>query len=224
MLLMKAHNRDAEKPPVRPDSQRQNSANGNLLSKVAILFSVMALTFSGFAIYQVKQLQAPAPSATKTPQSKINPDASSSTSATTTSPTTSATTDIATTEPGKLVQLALDNKAEVTLLTAERIQDPDTGNSDVVNVKLRIRRLAENVSAYDFINVGGAVAQEPESTIATYQPVDPIKKSTGPISLQGIRKEASADAYVWLRVPEGVSTLNIRVPGAEVFEAVKIVN
>ncbi|MBW4490288.1 MAG: hypothetical protein KME12_21115 [Trichocoleus desertorum ATA4-8-CV12] len=216
---MKAHSRDAEKPPVRPDSQRQNSANGNLLSKVAILLSVMALTFSGFAIYQVKQLQPPAPSADKTPQSKINPDASSSTSAATTSPTTSATT-----EPGKLVQLALDNKAEVTLLTAERIQDPDTGNSDVVNVKLRIRRLAENVSAYDFINVGGAVAQEPESTIATYEPVDPIKKSTGPISLQGIRKQASADAYVWLRVPEGVSTLNIRVPGAEVFEAVKVVN
>ena len=219
MLLMNTRNRDAEKPPVRPESQRQNSANGHLLSRVAILFSLMALALSGFAIYQVKQLQQVTPPVTSTPQSKINPDTSSPTSTATTSPATSAPT-----EPGKLVQLALDNKAEVTLLTAERIQDPDTGNFDVVNVKLRIRRLAENVSAYDFINVGGAVAQEPESTIATYEPVDPIKKSTGPISLQGIRKGASVDAYVWLRVPEGVSTLNIRVPGAEAFEAVKVIN
>jgi hypothetical protein len=84
--------------------------------------------------------------------------------------------------------------------------------------------VAENVSAYDFINVGGAVAQELGSEMATYEAVDAIKKSTGPISLEGIRKGASVDAYVWLRVPEKVKSLNIRVPETEVFQAVKITN
>jgi len=222
MLLMKTRSRDAEKLPVRSDSQTQNSTSGNLLSKVAILFSLVALTLSGFAVYQVWQFQQAALPDASTPQSKANSDASEPTSVATSRSATSAPS--ATAEPGNLVQLALDNKAEITLLTAERTQDPDTGNSDVVNVKLRIRRLAENVSAYHFINVGGATAQKPDGDSTTYEPVDAIKRSTGPISLQGIRKGASVDAYVWLRVPEKVSTLNVQVPGTGLFQAVKVAN
>lgn len=222
MLLMKTRGREGEKPPVRPEGQRQGSVDGKALSKLAILFSLVALALSGFSAYQVWQLQQAANSTTttNTASPKIKSEsANSPTSTATINPVTSAST-----EPGKLVQLGLDNKAEVTLLAAERIQDPETGNSDVVNVKLRIRRLAENVSAYDFINVGGVTAQETDSDIATYEPIDPIKKSTGPISLQGIRKEASVDAYVWLRIPEAVKTLNIQVPSTEPFQAVKVAN
>lgn len=218
MLLMKTRSREAEKPAVRSEAQRQGTA-GSSLSKFALLFSLLALGLSGFSAYQVWQLQQAAQPAAA-PEAKANPEPASDAQAV-------ATTDSAAplaTEPGKLVQPGLDNKAEVTLLAAERIQDPDTGNPDVVNVKLRIRRLAENVSAYDFINVGGATAQETGSDIALYEPVDAVKKSTGPISLEGIRKDASVDAYVWLRVPEGVKTLNIRVPETELFQAVEIAN
>jgi hypothetical protein len=217
MLLMKTRGREAEKSSLRSDTQRQGS-NGNSLSKIAILFSLLALGLSGFTAYQVWQLQQAA-SVPATPPAKTKSEPASNKEAAATDNSLAVST-----EPGKLVQPGLDNKAEVTLLAAERIQDPDTGNSDVVNVRLRIRRVAENVSAYDFINVGGAVAQELGSEMAIYEAVDAIKKSTGPISLEGIRKGASVDAYVWLRVPEKVKALNIRVPETEVFQAVKIAN
>ncbi|MEP0871708.1 hypothetical protein NDA01_17995 [Trichocoleus desertorum AS-A10] len=213
---MKTRGRESEKPLVRSDAQRQSST-GSSSSKLALLFSLLALALSGFAAYQVWQLQQAAKPADTT-QTQTKPEAAKDKSPTATASAPSAVP----TEAGKLVQPGLDNKAEVTLLSAERIQDPDTGNSDVVNVKLRIRRLAENVSAYDFINVGGATAQDSGSDIATYEPVDAIRKSTGPISLEGIRKGASVDAYVWLRVPEAVKTLNIRVPETELFQAVKV--
>lgn len=142
------------------------------------------------------------------------------------SKTTTTTTTIKTVkpiQPGDFVQKAFGTKAEVELISVNRIQDPKTGNRDVVNVQMRVRRLAENVVGGDIINVGNSTARNPLTT-ETFAAVDVVERSTGSVSLYQIRPAASADAYVWLRVPESVGVLDIYVPETAAFKSVPVAN
>lgn len=212
---MKTPSREIERSTIHSAPRRSEQSQSNALSSFALLFSLLALGLSGFSLYQVFNSQRLADVAPGTAsQAQAKPTASEPAAA---PATTSAS------KPGSLVQSALEGKAEVTILGLERIQDPDRGTRDVVNVKLRLRRLAENVSAFDFVNVGGAIARQPGGgEVVTYDPVDPAKHSTGPISLEGIRKGASVDAYVWLRVPESVNKVDLYLPDTEPFQAIAI--
>jgi hypothetical protein len=125
-------------------------------------------------------------------------------------------------QPGQYVQPALGTKGQVELLSVKRIQDPESRNRDVVNVQMRVRRLsADKVIGGDIITVGGTTARNPE-TSETYQAVDLITRSTGSVSLFQLRPQASADAYVWLRVPENVNSIDLYVPEAQAFKNVPI--
>lgn len=140
--------------------------------------------------------------------------------------TTTTTTTIKNVKPikaGDFVQKAFGTKAEVELISVKRIQDPETGNQDVVNVQMRVRRLAEDVAGGDIINVGSSTARNPQTT-ETFNAVDVVKRSTGSVSLSQIRPGASADAYVWLRVPESVGVLDIYVPETAAFKSVPVAN
>jgi hypothetical protein len=87
---------------------------------------------------------------------------------------------------------------------------------------MRVRRLsADKVIGGDIITVGGTTARNPE-TSETYQAVDLITRSTGSVSLFQLRPQASADAYVWLRVPENVNSIDLYVPEAQAFKNVPI--
>lgn len=213
---MKTPSRELERSAIHSAPRRPGQSQSNALSSFALLFSLLALGLSGFSLYQVFNSQRPADvAANPASQAKAKPTAPEE-------PTAALATTL-TSKPGSLVQPALEGKAEVTILGLERIQDPDQGTNDVVNVKLRLRRLAENVSAFDFVNVGGAIARQPGgSEVLTYDPVDPVNHSTGPISLEGIRKGASVDAYVWLRVPEGINKVDLYLPDTEPFQAIAI--
>ncbi|MBD1923008.1 hypothetical protein H6F77_18305 [Microcoleus sp. FACHB-831] len=125
--------------------------------------------------------------------------------------------------PGQFVQTALGNKAQVELLSAKRIQNPETKNRDVVNVQMRIRRLTDPVTFDDVIRVYETTARNPDTT-ETYKAVDGNKRSTVLVNLPDIRSGASADAYVWLRVPEGTNRLDIYVPETGAFKNVPISN
>ena len=106
----------------------------------------------------------------------------------------------------------------------KRIEDPDTKARNVVNVQMRIRRVEpDRVSGSDIIIVGSTTARNPE-TSETYKAVNLIEHSTSAVSLFSMRPGASADAYVWLRVPEGTNTINIYVPDTQAFNNVPIVN
>lgn len=127
-------------------------------------------------------------------------------------------------QPGQFVQPAFGTKGQVELLSVKRIQDPDTGASNVVNVQMRIRRVEpDRVFGGDAIYVGGTTARNPE-TSETYKAVKLIERSTGSVSLFSMRAGASADAYVWLRVPEGTNTIDIYVPDTQAFKNVPIAN
>ncbi len=144
------------------------------------------------------------------------------TSATTNIPPAQAPSGIGI-QPGQYVQPALGTKGQVELLAVKRIQDPELGTRDVVNVQMRIRRIEpERVYGSDVLNIGSTTARNPE-TSETYKEVS-FDRSTGSVSLFLMRPSTSADAYVWLRVPEGVNTIDIYVPDTQVFKSVPISN
>ncbi len=214
-----------------------NRGNGMsiFLSSVAVLLSTLALICSGYVAYQVINLQKTLDTLNTKRDTAIAPGATVNTPAasnTQQAPVqqTQAPSDVTTQstaeagvaiKPRQFVQKALGNKAEVELLSVKRIKDPETGSRDVVNVQMRIRRLvADNVSGGDYINVSGTTARNPE-TSESYKSVS-FQRSTGGVSLFFLRKGASADAYVWLAVPEGVNYIDIFVPETAAFRNVPI--
>lgn len=204
----------------------------NFLSGVAVVLSTLAFLLGGFSAYQVFTLQQKISDLSNTigekanqastinPQTQITPVESSSPSVNDSN--VSSNTGI---QSGQYVQKALGTKAEVELLKVKRIKDPELGTFDVVNVQMRVRRLAtDNVNgATDIIFVGETTARNPD-TNETYKVVDAIKRSTGSIVLYSLRPRASVDAYVWLRVPEGTNTLDIFIPQTAAFQNIPISN
>lgn len=164
---------------------------------------------------------SPTPSTTVTEQSKNSavPQATNPVSSTP-APTPKTNVEF---QPGAFKQLAYGNNAQVDLLSAKRIVDPQTGNRDVVNVQMRIRRLADKVADNNIINVGETTARNPV-TSETFKAVDPGERSTGNVSLAQIRPNASVDAYVWLKIPPNVNTLDIYVPETGAIRSVPISN
>jgi hypothetical protein len=198
------------------------------LSGVSVFLSTVALICGGYAAYEVVTLRQTlnntvntnTPSNTATtpisseksipPEPKASPDK--------TTPTPAATSAL---QPGQFVQPAFGNKAKVELLSAKRIKDPETANRDVVNVQIRIRRQAtDGVDDTDTISVSSTTARNPD-TSETYKGIS-VNRSTGNVSLSQLRPNASADAYVWIRVPDGVNTLDLFVPDTGAFKNVPI--
>lgn len=220
---MGLQNRNPSQPAYTEIRNRGNGVS-TFLSGVAVLLSTLALGCSGYVAYEVFTLrqtlnttstasntiptQVPSPTTTISPQATVSPSPASA--------TTSAIIS-----PGQFVQPAFGKKAEVELLSAKRIKDPETGNRDVVNLQMRIRRLAtDGVVGSDIISVASTTARNPETSV-TYKGVA-LNRSTGTVSLFQVRPQASADAYIWLRVPDGINNLDIFVPDTAAFKNVPI--
>lgn len=131
-------------------------------------------------------------------------------------------TNSQTIKPGKFVSLAYGNKAQVELISVKRIQDPLTGKPEVVNVQMRIRRLTEERGFVESMSIRSTTARDRKTT-QVYKSLGG-EQSTGNIFLGEIAPGASADAYVWLRVPESVDAIDIYVPQTKAFEKVAIAN
>lgn len=195
------------------------------LSSVAVFLSTLALLCGGYAAYQVHTFQqtvgANTTNSLSNPTQTASPIEASTPSPATTTPASIVAQAIT---PGQFVQPAFGNKAKVELLSVKRIKDPETGNRDVVNVQMRIRRAADDnsVTATDVISVSSATARNPD-TSETYKGVK-LERATGPVSLSQLRPNSSADAYVWLKVTDGVNNLDIFVPDTGAFKNVPISN
>ncbi|MEH1811108.1 MAG: hypothetical protein V7L09_01365 [Nostoc sp.] len=72
----------------------------------------------------------------------------------------------------------------------------------------------------DIISVASTTARNPDTSV-TYKGVA-LNRSTGSVSLFQVRPQASADAYIWLRVPDGINNLDIFVPDTAAFKNVPI--
>ena len=220
---MGLQNRNISQPA---HTEIRNRGNGvsTFLSGVAVLLSTLALGCSGYVAYEVFTLRQTlnASNISNTIPTQV-PSLTGTTSPQTTISASLATATTSAISAGQFVQPAFGKKAEVELLSAKRIKDPETGNRDVVNLQMRIRRLAtDGVVGSDIISVASTTARNPETSV-TYKGVA-LNRSTGSVSLFQVRPQASADAYIWLRVPDGVNNLDIFVPDTAAFKNVPISN
>lgn len=244
---MTLQNSNIDQPYINRESRSRGNGVSNFLSGVAVLLSTLALLFSGFTAYQVFTLQqtlkaagntasgsaiapnqpysaqTPNPAAYGGNTASVNPPVgtvSTSAPVLSTAPTMTAGAPSSSAEiqPGQFVQSAFRNKAQIELLKVNRIP----GQRDVVNVQIRIRALRpDKAVGSDAIYMGGTTARNP-LTSETYEAVQ--GESTDSVSLFSMRlnKQTSADAYVWLQVPEGVNTLDIYLPNTQAFQNVPI--
>jgi len=127
-------------------------------------------------------------------------------------------------QPNGLIRKALDNKAQVQIISAQRLNNPDLSIRNIVNVKMRIWRLGTKQPNFqDVITVSATTARNPDSS-DTYRAFDFLNRATHPVFLFYLRPQTYTDAYVWLQVPEGVNTLDLFIPEAGTFRNVPISN
>lgn len=217
----------------------------NFLSSIAVLLSVIALGGTGFALTQIFQLQQNvrelntsvqnSPVASEPPQS---PQIANSSTVPMTESSQQTNTEI---QPGQFVQYAFKNRTQVELLSVKRIQNPDNGQRNVVNVQMRVRNLEGNLN--HVIVPNQTIARNPETSerYESYDRVtekaareqsrrdgteidrsDRIDRATGAISMGLVRKGSSVDGYVWLLIPEEVKMIDLIVSKTATFLAVPI--
>jgi hypothetical protein len=206
------------------------------LSSGAVALSILACLLGGFAAYRVFSLEQDVRAASRSvanlekSQTSLTQRniAALATSDIPSSPAnitgTSISANNTSVQPGQFVQPALGNKGRVELLGAKRIQDPETGTRDVVNVLFRVYQLAADVkfNPSDPIILDRTTARNP-NTSETYKAYGD-KRSELAINLSSVKKDIPEDGYVWLKVPEGVNTLDIYIPETQVFKNVPIAN
>lgn len=210
-----------------PKAEQPSAKRTNIvLPSIAIALSTLALLGTGVTLQQISQLGQTIKEL-KTAASKTsiaaNPETVKAPSSNTSNPAPPVILSSPEITPGQFVQAAFGKEAQVELLSVKRIQNSESGQRDVVNVQMRIRRLApDDVYGDNSINVAATTARNPE-TSQTFEAVG-LDRSTGPVSLSSMRKGASADAYVWLKIPEGVNTIDLFVPDTKAFTTVPISN
>jgi hypothetical protein len=211
------------------------------LSSVSMLLSAIALGVVGFALAQTLQLQQNfrelnasgqrSPAASKLPQavSSLPIPTTEPSQITNAEPTQQVNAEI---QPGQFVQYAFKDKAQVELLAVKRIQNPEDGTRNVVNVQMRIRELKDG-SGGDVIVPDQTKARDPE-TSETYEAYDVVaeranperkndQRSSGVISMfLAVKTGSSVDCYVWMSIPEKIKTIDLLVPNTEEFLKVPI--
>lgn len=193
----------------------------SFLSGISVVLSILAFILSGFTAYQVLTLRQTLDASSQS-NNQIAPPAPNQPANNATAPQAAAPPMVSgggSVQPGQFVQPAFRNKGQVELLKVNRI----SGERDVVNVQVRIRVLRpEKTVGSDAIDMGGTTARNP-STSETYEAVNGESTSSVSLFMMGqIDKQTSADAYAWLRIPEGVNTVDIYVPDTEAFQNVPI--
>ena len=213
----------------------------NFLSGIAVVLSLIAGLMSAFTIYKVSSVEQQVGDLNQSVanQQKVQANSSREGIAETNPPQSSDSTvnngslppaNNTAIQPDQFIQPALENRAEVTLLTVQRIQDPDTADSDVVNVQFRVRRMGR-AGTTSVITPVNTTARNPDTgeTYDSYRTAgikadkEPSEdRATSGILLVTVEEGASVDGYVWLKVPKGVNTVDIYIPETQPFRNVPI--
>lgn len=225
------------RPPQAMDSdstlyakRSHGHAGLSFLTTLAFLLSLLSLGVSGFLAYRFLNLQqafSAVDSAINRTPAKTSPSAEPAPgqAPSQTAPLSSQPAGDAASQTGKLAQPAIDQKAQVEIIAVNRIQNPNTKLRDFVNIQFRVRRLAPKTDAISYeqgvIYPGSTTARNP-TTGETYPAVDRISRATSNISVSDLNPNATADAYVWIQIPEGTSAIDILIPKTQAFKNVAI--
>jgi hypothetical protein len=87
---------------------------------------------------------------------------------------------------------------------------------------MRFRPLVEEGDSCGGIYTHDTVARNPD-TSETYEAVS-VERSTSVVYPCDMQPGSSADAYVWMAIPEGVNAVDIFIPHTGAFKNVPITN
>lgn len=230
---------NVESPVVPAETTRKRDQTRDFLSGLAVVLSTLAFIVSGFNAYQIAGLRgeiqlanntapepanstigSPAPSAqTGNSASPNSAPATNTQTATTTAPVQASPSN-STVQPGQYIQPALGDIAQIEILSVRRVQNPETGTRDVVDVQMRVQRVGDRARASDIINLNDTTARSADTNVI-YQTVN-RDQAGGAVSLFQISPGSAAEVNVQLGVPEEVNTLDIFVPETGAFRRVPI--
>jgi cytoskeletal protein RodZ len=223
-------------------SKQNSDRMNNFFSGVAIILSLLAGIMGAFSVFKIasveQQVEALNRAVTNQQQAQLTlsqgrtAETASSQSPDSATSETSPKPDnnVAGIQPGQFVQPALESRAAVELLTVKRIQDPETGARDVVNVQFRVRRIGK-AGARSIITPTNTTARNPNTgeTYDSYRTAGikadkkpSERRATSGVLLLTVKEGASVDAYVWLKVPEGVNLIDLYIPETQVFRNIPI--
>ncbi|MBW4583345.1 MAG: hypothetical protein KME42_27585 [Tildeniella nuda ZEHNDER 1965/U140] len=198
----------------------------SFLTTLAFLLSLLSLGVSGFLAYRFLNLQQAFSGIdsvlNQNPALTTSPSTEPAIQPTQPLPQTSGSTSG---QAGQITQPAIDQKAQVEIVAVNRIQNPNTKLRDFVNIQFRVRRVAPKTDAISYdqgvIFPGSTTARNP-TTGETYPAVDRINRATSNISVSELNPNATADAYVWIQIPEGTTAIDILIPKTQAFKNVPI--
>jgi hypothetical protein len=122
-------------------------------------------------------------------------------------------------EPNRFVEPVYGGTGQIELLSADRVSG--TNNSNVVNLKMRVRRLNEQVQGLGDINLAQTVAINSRTNMR-YPTLDFRSPSGNALSLYSLRPGQSADVTVMLRVPQELNRIDLQIPETVAFRGVPI--
>ncbi len=207
---MKVRNQDIQKPAAHAHIRRHRGSSLNSFLTRAVTVLLLLAGEGGYLLYRAIELGD-----VKNPFNSNQTDASNTTSVEPSkrAPAAPAPASIA---PGQFVGQSLGNRAQVELLSVQRIAQ----NSDEVKVQMRIDVL-EDMDGGEMLDVSQTSARHPV-TYDIYPAVTPQTRSSGLISLLHMRKSQSVDVYVVLKVPQYVSNIDIFVHETSPFKNVPV--
>jgi hypothetical protein len=231
------------KQPSSTELSPKGSGTSAFLSIIAVLLSALSLGGTIFVLTQLFELQKTFSdldaSVDRSPHTSESPQITNSPTVSVAESNQQANTE---TKSSQLTQYAFKDRALVELLDVKRIQNPESNARDIVNVKMRFRRL-KPVRKVEVIVLEQTKARNPE-TSETYESYNRVLKdaererakvenrktdyskidhSSGVIQMGLIEQQgASVDGYVWMSIPENVTTVDLIVPDTATFEKVPI--
>jgi len=226
-----------DKEPIVYAKRSHGHAGLSFLTTLAFLLSLVSLGVSGFLAYRLLDLQQafsvvngalnqnPALKTSPGGQSAPNQPSTNQPAESSQQPPQSAANPSG--QTGQSTQTAIDNRAQVELIAVNRIQNPNTKLRDFVNIQFRVRRIAPKTDAVSYeqgvIYPGSTTARNP-TTGETYPAVDRINRATSNVSVSDLNPNATADAYVWMQIPENTTAIDILIPKTQAFKNVSIAN
>ncbi len=213
------------RPVVREKAGNSTSVATDTATGLALLLSIVSFFFSSIAVVQAvrthRDTEAVLQAANRQPATTVAPKASSSSQAIPKSLALPGNLPpiAQRIQPGRFVEPAYSGAGQIELLSADR--GSGASNANIVNLKMRVQRVREQVRGLGDINLAQIVAINTR-TNERYPAIDSRTPDGSTVSLYNLRPGSSVDVTVMLRVPQGLNRMDLQIPETVPFRGVPI--
>ncbi|KAM3099577.1 hypothetical protein ACKFKG_03025 [Phormidesmis sp. 146-35] len=218
----KLQERDLDRP-VRSGGVREegsgstSNAATDVASGLALVLSTLAFFFSSVAVIQGVRARQEVQAVLNPPNPQAQ--AAQQRDLTTLGNRLITPAAISRVEPGRFVQSAYGGAGEVELLSVRRADG--SGDSNIVNVEMRIHRLRDRVPGVGDIDLA-EVKGINSRTNERYPTLDSRSPFGKTFSLYDLRPDQAVNVSVRLRVPESLDRIDLDVPQTNPFRGVPV--